>query len=377
MRDKLDTVVILDQASGYLQIDMLEAYRSKYKNLVIVAGTVVERGTPLASDVIWHKIVKYDRSSSFKRIMTWIRGAMGMFWHVLTKYRGAHIVSITNPPFSVFVPWILGCRFDVIVYDMYPDALAHYGYTSQKSTIYKLWARLNKRVFQKANQVFTLTSGMKKLVNQYLNNDDKVIITPLWSDASDFKRVARSENEILKITKSRDKFNIVYSGNWGKTHPVESLIDLAEHLEPEKFAIIIIGGGAKERMLHEKRKSKGLPHVHLLPWQPVQLLSHSLQAADLSVVTLDEQASDLSIPSKTFNILTVGNPVLGICSSKSSLAELIKMHECGIVNSGESLENLANEIAELESNANKIELLKENSLKASENFTKANALVYV
>jgi hypothetical protein len=36
---KDDTVVILDQASGYLQIDMLNALSKKYKKCVIIAGT--------------------------------------------------------------------------------------------------------------------------------------------------------------------------------------------------------------------------------------------------------------------------------------------------------------------------------------------------
>ena len=44
------TVVILDQASGYLQIDMLDALSKKYEKCVIIAGSIVERETKLSED---------------------------------------------------------------------------------------------------------------------------------------------------------------------------------------------------------------------------------------------------------------------------------------------------------------------------------------
>lgn len=377
MINNKDTVVILDQSSGYLQIDMLEAYDRKYERRAIIAGTIVERSTPLPAEVKWHKIKKYDRTTGISRLSTWFIATLQMLWIVLTRYRNAHIVAITNPPFSIFIPWLLGCSYDVIIYDMYPDALVKYGYARENSFIYKTWVQLNKKVFAKARRVFTLSNGMKSLVSNYVPNNEKVIVTPLWSEASHFQNVKRDENEILAKTNSIDKFNIVYSGNWGKTHPIEKLFELAAFLDPEVYSVIIIGGGAKERLLYNLQEKNKFPHVHLLPWQPVELLSHSLQAADLNVVTLDEQASELSIPSKTFNILSVGNPILGICSENSSLADLIGSYNCGIINNGRDIHQLVRDINSIQKEPVRLELLRKNSLKASESFTKENALVYL
>ena len=218
---------------------------------------------------------------------------------------------------------------------------------------------------------------MKELVSSYVDNAAKVEVVNLWSDASDFKEILNKENNILAKTSSLDKFCLVYSGNLGLTHPVEKLIELAALLDPVRFSIIIIGGGAKGKLLKEMQAKRNYPHVHLLPWQPIELLSHSLYAADLSVVTLDKEASNLSIPSKTFNILSVGNPVLGICELDSGLAEVITENDCGIISDGQDLENLAQQIRELEANKALQENLKSNSLRASKSFTKANALRYL
>ena len=372
-----DTVVILDQASGYLQIDMLEAYAAKYTHRVIIAGSIVERGNPLPADVKWHKIPPYNRDTTFKRIWTWLSASFAMFWIVLFRYRNAHIVAITNPPFTPFIPWLAGCSFDILIYDMYPDALVHYGYTKPSGAIYRVWSDLNRRIFKKARKIFTLTEGMKRLAAQYVADESQIEIVPLWSEASDFNFIKKEDNLILKTTHSLGKFVLVYSGNLGLTHPVEKLVELGQYLDPEKFAIVIIGGGAKQKTLENLLKEKKFSHVHLLPWQPIENLSHNLYAADINVVTLDSQASDLSIPSKTFNILSIGHPVLGICSKDSGLSELITQYDCGITSRGDDLEELAQQLIRLEANRTELNRLKENSLLASSQFTKENAKVFL
>ena len=65
-------------------------------------------------------------------------------------------------------------------------------------------------------------------------------------------------------------------------------------------------------------------------------------------MTLDKEASNLSIPSKTFDILSIGNPILGICELNSGLAEVIQSNECGIISDGQDLKALARQILELE-----------------------------
>jgi glycosyltransferase involved in cell wall biosynthesis len=379
MSNSINTaVVILDQASGYLQIDMLEAYSAKYPKRVILAGTIVERGTRLPETVKWHKIPVYRRDSSLNRILSWFKGSLYMFWLVLIYYRKAHIVAITNPPFTVFIPWLLGCSFDLVIYDMYPDALVKYGYTKRTGIIYKAWAKLNKIAFKKARKIYTLSEGMKRLISAYLEEQNKeIIVVPLWSEASDFKEIRKEDNLILKETNSQNKFVLVYSGNLGLTHPVEKLVELGDYLDPTQFSIIIIGGGAKQKSLEKLIKQKGHQHVSLLPWQPIEKLAHNLYAADINVVTLDSQASDLSIPSKTFNILSIGNPVLGICSQNSGLAELIKGNKCGLISDGLDIEALARKLKFLEENRHELITLKNNSLKASQFFTKENAKAFV
>ncbi len=364
--------MILDQASGYLQLDILEASKSKYANQVLVAGSVVERSVKLEGTSEWEKIIAYDRSSTRKRIWTWLVGTLQMFWIVAQKYRKSKILSITNPPLSIFVPWLLGRKYEVLVYDVYPDALVQYGYLKSGNPFVRVWRKLNKRVFAKAKKVYTLSAGMKSLLEQYVESD-KIEIVPIWTDNDFIRPIPREENLFLKDQNFKDKFIIAYSGNMGKTHPVEVLLAVAKKLDPARFQVVLVGGGDKFSMIEKALEEEPIPNVQLFSWQPVEKLPHVLSAADVSVVTLDQDASSLSVPSKTFNILSVGNPILAIASPDSELKRLLDHYQCGETFLSDQVDEMVSFIKGLYGNKKRYEELSSNSLKASEDFTRENA----
>jgi hypothetical protein len=88
---------------------------------------------------------------------------------------------------------------------------------------------------------------------------------------------------------------------------------------------------------------------------------------------LDDGAADLSIPSKTFNLLSVGKPILAICSKKSALANLLDGYNCGKAFESTDLEGIKLFISELKDNETIYKTYADNALLASLNFTKDNA----
>jgi glycosyltransferase involved in cell wall biosynthesis len=370
------TIVILDQASGYLQLDMLAAMKQKYDQRVIIAGTLVERSVKLEREVIWHKIVPYDRSAYPRRIFTWAWGTAQMLFLLLIKYRRARVLAITNPPFSPFAPWLLGMTFDVLVYDLYPDALVQYGYLKPQSMVVRIWSSLNRKMFRSAQRIFTLSQGMAELISNYAGAK-QVEVVPIWTDNEFLKPIAKAQNIFLEDKAFKDKFLIVYSGNLGRTHPVEALVDLAAKLDPAIFHVLIIGGGYKQAQIARKVEDSELANVTLLPWQPVEMLPYTLSSADLSIVTLDEEASNLSVPSKTFNIMSVGKPIMAIAAENSELSRLLKHYQCGASFAKADWEGMAAWVKKLHENHDYYQALSANSQKASLDFTARNALKFV
>lgn len=371
---KNKTVVILDQASGYLQIDMLDALSTKYDKCVIIAGTIVERETKLSEKYKWHKITKYNKSTAFKRIYTWLAATIQMFFIVLWKYRNARIIAITNPPSAPLVPYLLRANYDILVYDLYPDALVNFNYITKDGWANKVFTYFTKKMFRKANTLYTLTPELAKETYKYVEGKE-IKIVPIWTNNEFFPQIDRNKNLIFKkLGISKDTFVICYSGNLGKTHPIEKLVDLANAFKGERlFYFLIIGGGHKYELIHKLIEEQKLTNIALLPWQPIELLPHNMQVGNLNVVTLDEGAADLSIPSKTFNMLSVGKPILAICSKKSALSNLLERSNCGKAFEANEVNEIKKFIYQLQNDSDRYSVYSENAKIASENFTKENA----
>ena len=97
---------------------------------------------------------------------------------------------------------------------------------------------------------------------------------------------------------------------------------------PDIF-FLIIGEGDQYESLKQRIAERGLPNIRLLPWQPTEKLPHTLAAADIGVVSLGKEAAMLSLPSKTFNLMSVGVPILAIADPASALAGLIEQYGIG------------------------------------------------
>jgi glycosyltransferase involved in cell wall biosynthesis len=127
------------------------------------------------------------------------------------------------------------------------------------------------------------------------------------------------------------KFVVAYSGNLGRVHEFNTLLEAADRLRGDpgiRFAFI--GGGPRLREVQDQVRGRRLPNVEFLPSQPRELLGNTLGAADLHAVTLRPGFEALVSPSKLAGILAAGRPALFIGPRHSSLAALLEREGCGI-----------------------------------------------
>src|SRR6185437_5514179 len=69
----------------------------------------------------------------------------------------------------------------------------------------------------------------------------------------------------------------------------------------------------------------GLSNVKFLPYQPIESLSGSLSAADVQAVVLGSPMVGTIHPSKLYNILAVGSPVLYIGPERSHITDTMAL----------------------------------------------------
>lgn len=370
------SIVFLNQSSGYLMIDIINAFKGRYDERILITGMLNPRSSPLDNEVKLEWTVAYNRKNTLTRFYTWSRAFLKALVLIKIKYKKSELFLVSNPPFSVFLPLFCRNPFKFLIYDIFPDAMADLKLFSKSSLLVKIWAKVNRKVFKRAEKIFTLTDGMKKKLSNYVT-PEKIKVVSIWTDDGLLKPVAKKENPFIRELELEDKFIVMYSGNLGKSHPVEILVEIAKRIADEKIFFLIIGGGDKYQMIREKIKTSDLKNIRLLPWQPTEMLPYTLSAADLAVVTLDKDASNLSIPSKTFDFLSVGVPILGISDSNSDLSKFIKVHEIGSSFGHEELPDIINYINRLSATPSLHARFSRNSLSASRKFTADNAFQFV
>ena len=370
-----DSIVFINQNAGYLMIDIIHAH-TQYKQKAIITGKLIERNLALNNSVKFEKIIAYNRSSFAKRLFTWSWGFVQILWLVKTKYRKADLFIVSNPPFASLVPFFCSNKFSLLVYDVYPDTLVAYKYIGVNSFVTRWWKKANRSLFAKAQKIFTISEGMKKVLAQYIAAN-KIDIVPIWTDNAFLKPVAKAENIFIKKYNLQDKFLVMYSGNLGHSHNIEVLVEIAHAIDDKNIYFVIIGEGDKKQLIIEKINKYQLANCILLPWQETAMLPFSLSAADLAVVTLGKEASALSVPSKTFNLMSVGVPLLCIATAESELASLVEEYRVGKCFNPNDMEDMVAFIKEVKSNTIYRSNLQQNALEASKHFGPENALKFV
>jgi hypothetical protein len=369
-------IVFVNQSSGYLMIDIVNEFKNDYEERVLITGFLNPRNNNVDAAVKIEKTVPYTRTSFIKRITSWSLAFLKALWLIKTKYRKADLFLVSNPPFTTFIPLFCSNPYKLLIYDIYPDALVEFNYIQEESLITKLWQKINKKVFDKAQMVYTLTEGMKNRILAY-TDEKNIKIVPIWTDNEFLTSIAKSVNPFTKQHQWQDKFVVMYSGNLGKSHPVEILVDLAKACTNTKIHFVIIGGGDKYAMIEQLIARTKISNISIMPWLPTEQIPQSMSAADVGVVTLGNEAIDLSIPSKTFNILSVAKPILAICARESSLAKLTHDNYCGKSFTPFEKDSILNYLDELCNNQEIYNFHSKNSAKTSLLFTKENAKMFL
>lgn len=369
-------VVLINQTSGYLMVDIVNAYTEYYDEVVLIAGSIDEFDRKLKDKVLLKKICKYNRSTFASRGFTWILATLQIFFLLFFKYRNSKVVYVTNPPMSYFPAFLLKNEYSIVIYDIYPDALLNLG-IGKKSLIFKFWKKINRKIFNGAVNIYTLSDGMAKLLSEYCDIN-KIKIIPNWGASDDIIPMSKKKNQFLREHNLYNKFVVMYSGNMGVTHNVEIMIELAEKLkDDDSIVFYFIGEGAKKKELMDIVKRKLLNNCFFLTWQDPDRVRFSLSAADLSIITLTEDTAQVSVPSKTYNLLAVGSPILCIAPQNTELGRLVEEYSCGKCFDKSKINDMVDFIKDVYYNEDYKKEISDCSIKASTNFTYLNAKKYV
>lgn len=365
-------ITIINQDSGYLMIDIANTYAKAGYEVSIIAGRLVERNIPLDPSIKLDNICRYRRSSMLMRMTSWFRGLFQILIKVWFRYKNSHLLIISNPPFAPLIPLVCKNPYSLLIYDVYIEDPANFQIIGKITFLVNAWKKAHKKVLAKAEKIFTLTEGMKNTLEKY-SGGNPVNIIPIWTDNEFIIPIPADQNPFIARHHLAGKFIVLYSGNIGVDSGVEALIDVAALVKSDKIHFVVIGEGARKETIIKKIENLNLKNCLVLPWQDTKDLPFSLASANLAVVSLTTQASKNSIPSKVYNYMSVGAPILCMADPDSDLAQLVNSKSLGHCFNPSLLKEITDYIINLSKNQKECERLSKNSLQASKEYTVENA----
>lgn len=260
--------------------------------------------------------------------------ARAIFHLLKSSHRGDLLLLTSEPPFLFIVGYLVHRLFKTgyvcLIYDLYPDAVVEFGVANKKSTVVRFWNWVNRSVWGRAEAIIVLSETMRERV--LLNAPhiaDKISIIHNWSDPNWIKPIPKAENPFAAEHQLQDKFVVMYSGNMGRCHDLETVMAAAEILRDEPILFVFIGAGPKRKECEDRAHLSHLQNCIFLPYQDKEVLPYSLTACDLSLVSVGEGMEGVVAPSKFYSALAAGRPIAAICESHSYLRQLIADANCG------------------------------------------------
>lgn len=365
-------LVILNQAANYLTVGFANAFNRRFDSVTLITGSVHVQGEKLDSDIEVRKVNRWHERPAWKKAGSYLIALIRMWWLLMTRYRKYEVLFVSVPPMGYLLNLVLPHRFSMVIWDIYPDILKIKGMT-ESHPLYRIWGWLNRNSFRKAYRLFTISEVMADALAKYVGRD-RLNVQPIWSIFQENSRIPIEENRFLAMQNAGNRFIVQYSGNIGLTHNVDLLVDIAERLQDrEDILVQIIGRGPREPYIRQLVAERGLENVQMLPFQSDEMFPHSLSAADLGVVMLDERVGSGSVPSKAYNLMSFGIPSLYVAGPDSQLAlyaEEFGHARCFRTN---QVDEIAYWIEELASQPDELREMGQRAEQAARRFRRENA----
>jgi colanic acid biosynthesis glycosyl transferase WcaI len=269
------------------------------------------------------------------RLVNMLTLGISMLYNGLRRFRrGDRVLVVTTPPNLPLVTAIAaltrGANYTLLIHDSYPEILIAVNKLKAKSFAAKVIDFLNRWLYKNAREVIVVGRDMHELVrNKASGLNPRISVIPNWAEIDDVQPRTKSESRLIKELGLMEKLVILHAGNIGHPTDVETLLGCLEAMSSdERFHFIFIGSGVK-RPIIQNAIDRGLKNLTLLEPRPRSEQIEFLNACDIGFVSLVANMHGAAMPSKTYNIMAAGKPILALTDPRSELAMVIEEDEIG------------------------------------------------
>lgn len=322
------TVEVITGMPYYPQWQINSPYKKKWWHSEYVDGVKVHR-CPLyvPRKVSSVKRIVHEFSFVLSTLPIWIKKMFSRKYDV--------VISV-SPPFHLGALPLLYSRIRrtkivTHIQDLQVDVAKELRMISNRRLLNTMFA-MEKIILKGSSIVSTISKGLLKKIKDKGVSASNCLLFPNWVDETIIQPIGREQSLRQEFGLSQDDKVVLYSGNLGEKQGLENIIEVAKSFRADaSVKFVIVGSGGGEIKLKEMALEAHLNNIQFHPLVSYEKLPALLAMADIHLVLQKKNAADLVMPSKLTSILAAGGCPLVTASEGSTLYQLIRKNEMGIV----------------------------------------------
>lgn len=333
-----------ETSTAYILTKIAKTLSAKYE-VGVICGPLVYDKTKVVENVdnsIDKRIIiqrvsdtKLDKNKLFSRILRFIILTWKLsytLWHNLKT--GDSIFIVTNPaPLLLVVSLIKRIRGNelfILVHDVFPEnTIPANIIKSPNSLLYKFFRKVFNIAYRQANTLIVLGRDMREVMKNKLGKNPHNTDIQIIENWAETDLIQMKESKDLPIFSTNPKIDIQYAGNIGRVQGLMHFLEIAKNVNNPELRYSFWGEGACKKDLQAYVGQNKMQNVYFFGSYTRNEQVDVLNNCDLAVVTLAKGMYGLGVPSKSYNIMAAGKPILFIGDLNSEIALEIKENKSG------------------------------------------------
>ncbi len=261
------------------------------------------------------------RGGAKRYLLHYASFVMGALWQgLITGLSGwrPDVIWVSSPPLTVgIVARILGILFwkpyVLEVRDIWPDTAVAAGQIPSSGAIYSFAKRLELHLYRKAHRIVCVAHPMQQRIQEQTQTPVSVAYNGIYG-----AKLIGSQKINGPFSIPLESRTILYAGNIGHLQEIDLLVEAFHSLRHDDclkdWRLKILGAGSQAEKVQNLIQERDPENkwVELLPPVDREAAFRATLEADVLFLSLrDDPVLRLTIPSKLFDYLLAGKPIVG------------------------------------------------------------------
>lgn len=274
-----------------------------------------------------------DKNNLLTRLLRFIMLSIKLSSTLWKKVsRGENVLIVTNPaPMLLIMPVLKKFKkfsLTILVHDVFPEnTIPAHIISSNKSILFRILKKIFDSAYRKADKLVVLGRDMEKIMKDKLGdnkNHTRIEIIENWAQT----KIIRPGTKSVDLM-SNPKIDIQYAGNVGRVQGLSQFVELFYEAKNPDIRLSIWGDGAIKKDLEKYVYDNAINNIIFGGQYSRNDQNIVLNNCDLAIVTLADGMYGLGVPSKSYNIMAAGKPILFIGDLNSEIALTVKEFDIG------------------------------------------------